>query len=144
MIRRNWKKRQEKRFGATAVEFAIVAPVFLMMVFACLEFIRLNMIRNLVQDAAYYAARDAMVPGATTAEATAAAEQILAYMNTQGAVISINGGDGVQEGSESVIVSITVPFAENSLFIPSFSSDMNISSTAEMNTERYSGFFDPD
>jgi len=144
VTRRPRKKCQSKRFGATAVEFAIVAPVFLMMMFACMEFIRLNMIRNLVQDAAYFAARDAMVPGATTEEATAAAEQILSYMNTQGAVISINDGAGVQEDSESVTVSITVPFAENSLFIPSFSSELNISSTAEMNTERYSGFYDPD
>lgn len=132
------------RIGATAVEFAIVAPVFLLIVFSCLEFIRLNMIRNLVQDAAYFAARDAMVPGATVEEAEAAANQILATMNTQGADITINDGSGLDDDSGTVTVTITVPVAENSFFIPNFSGGMEFTSTAVMNTERYHGYYDPD
>ncbi len=53
------------RKGATVVEFAIVANLLMIMILTCMEFARLNMTRNLAQDAAYFAARYALVPGAT-------------------------------------------------------------------------------
>lgn len=131
------------RSGAALVEFAIVAPVLLLILFASIEFIRLSMIRNLVQDAAYFAARDAMVPGATEAEAEASANQILGYMNTQGATITINNGAGLTDDSDSVTVTITVPIAENSFLVPQFSNNMEFSATATMTTERYQGYYNP-
>lgn len=126
------------------VEFAIAAPVFLLILFASFEMIRLNMIRNLIQDAAYFAARDAMVPGATVEEAEAAANQILGYMNTKGAEISINNGQSLNDDSESVTVMITVPISENSFLIPNFSGGLEFTATATMNTERYQGYYDAD
>ena len=81
-IRSRKEKSAQNRDGATSVEFALVAPVFFLMVFICLEFIRLNMIRNLTQDAAYFAARRSMVPGATREEALAEANQVLGMMFT--------------------------------------------------------------
>ena len=137
---RNRKRKNRK--GATLVEFAIIAPIFFLIVFACIEFIRLNMIRNLVQDAAYFAARDAMVPGATAGEAEARAAEILSFMNTQGAEITINDGDGLDDDSDSVTVTISVPISENSFLVPAYSGDMVLSSTAVMRTERYSGYYD--
>lgn len=132
------------RDGVSAVELAFILPVFFLMILACVEFIRMNMIRNLVQDAAYFAARDAMVPGATAEEAEATANQILGFMRTQDAVISINNGSGLDEGSSQVSVTITVPMDSNSFLLPTFSSGMEMSATATMNTERYSGYYEPD
>lgn len=132
------------RRGATAVEFAIVAPVFFLVLFASYEFIRLNMIRNLVQDAAYFAARDAIVPGASSAEAEATANRVLGFMNTQGARITINNGGQLDNNSETVTVSITVPVADNSFLIPKFSTNMEFSAAATMRTERYHGYYHPD
>ncbi|MEE2641387.1 MAG: TadE family protein [Planctomycetota bacterium] len=132
------------RQGGAMVELAIMTPVFLLLIFACFEFIRLNMIRNLVQDAAYFAARDAMVPGATVDEAEEAAEQILDYMNTKGAEISINQGGSLNDDSDTVTVTITVPVADNSFLIPNFSNAMEFTSTATMHTERYHGYYEPD
>ena len=60
-------KLATRRTGATAVEFAIVAPIFYTLVIASLEFGRLNIIRHTADQAAYEAARFAMVPGATAA-----------------------------------------------------------------------------
>ncbi len=78
--------RQGDRSGVTAVEFAMVAPIFFLVVFICIEFCRLNMIRNLTQDAAYFAARDCIVPGASADEAIAAANHVLSLMNTRAPV----------------------------------------------------------
>jgi Flp pilus assembly protein TadG len=141
-IRRNLRSRT--RIGAAAVEFALVAPVFIVIVFICIEFCRLNMIRNLTNDAAYFAARNAMVPGATADEAIAAANEVLGYMNTQGATVIINEEAGLNEDSEVVSVTVNVPVSENSFLVPQFTGDMTISATATMRTERYDGFYDPD
>lgn len=134
--------RSSNRDGASAVEFAMVAPVFLLIVFSCMEFTRLSMIRNMVQEAAYYSARDAMVPGATTEECEASANRILSRLGNKTATVTINDGQGIDDQSDEVRVTVTVPLAENTLFFPFPSGGVNISSTAIMQTERYSGSFD--
>src|SRR6187549_548125 len=78
------------RTGAAAVEFAIVAPIFFVLVLGSLEFGRLNIIRHTADQAAYEAARNAMVPGATTAEARLAADRMLRIVGTRGAQVTIN------------------------------------------------------
>ncbi|MEC9094475.1 MAG: TadE family protein [Planctomycetota bacterium] len=132
------------RKGAALVEFALVAPIFLLMVFASIEIIQLNMIKKLVQEAAYFTARDAIVPGASIEDAEATAAKILGYMNTQGATISINNDGILDETSNSVTVKITVPVSDNSFLIPKLSNSMKISATATMSTERYHGYYNPD
>lgn len=132
----------KRRAGAMVVEFAFVAPVFLLILFTCIEFCRLNMIRNLTQDAAYFATRHCMVPGATAAEAQAEASRILSGMGTKGAVITINDGSGLDDDSSEVKVHISVPISENALFAPKFTGDISFTATTTMRTERYDGFFD--
>jgi len=138
------RKRRQNREGATSVEFALVAPVFFLLVFICIEFIRLNMIRNLTQDAAYYAARTSMIPGATVEEAKAEAERVLGFMFTQGAKIVINNGGTLNRDTREVVVEIKVPMDENSFLVPQFTSQVEFHSKATIRTERYDGFFDPD
>lgn len=137
------KVAKRRRRGATAVEFALVAQVVFILVFGAIEFSRLNMIRNLSQDAAYFAARNAMVPGATADEATDVANEILAYMNTQGATVDVNGGQGITTESETVSVTVTVPVDQNALFISGMSGNRQIVATATMRTERYDGYYNP-
>lgn len=131
------------RRGAAVVEFAIVVNVMFVLVFVCIEFARLNMMRNLAQDAAYFAARTAMVPGATDAEAQAAANQLLGIMNTQNAQVVVNGGGGIDDATSIIEVRVTVPLTDNALFVPMFTGNRKIEATARMKTERYDGFFDP-
>ena len=136
--------RSSDRRGATSVEFAGIAMVLFTLIFTSVEFSRLNLIRNLAQDAAYFAARNSMVPGATADEATAVANEILGYMNTQNASISINNGLGVTTASDEITVTVTVPIADNAFFISSFADNANIVATATMRTERYDGYYNPD
>ncbi len=131
------------RSGAALVEFAFVVPVFVLLLGTCIEFCRLNMIRNLVQDAAYYASRYCIVPGATAEEATAEANRILAAMGTQGATITINDGNGLSDDSDFVKVHISVPVAQNALMATKFTGDITLESESNMRTERYDGYYDP-
>ena len=126
------------RLGVSAVEFAIVANILILLILTCMEFARMNMVRNLAQDAAYYAARHAIVPGATTAEAIDVAESVMSSMLSNGYTVTVSDLDA---DSNEATVTVEVDFTEVAMFAPYFLSDATISTTARMHTERYDGFY---
>lgn len=126
------------RLGAAAVEFAIVANIFLVMTFTCMEFARMNMVRNLAQDAAYFAARHSIVPGATTAEAIAEADRIMSSMITNGYTVAVSDLD---DEATHVSVTVQVDLAQVAFFAPFFLPDTTIETVARIRTERYDGFY---
>lgn len=62
------KSKRRKRFGATTVEFALVAPIFFLTVFACIEFARFWVAEAYVESAVFRTARDLSVFGAQVDE----------------------------------------------------------------------------
>ena len=50
----------------TTVEFALTVPIMFLIFFACLDFVRYNLLRNVITQAAYEGARASIVPGNTT------------------------------------------------------------------------------
>lgn len=113
------QSRKNQRAGATAVEFSLTLPILLLFLFATFELGRGNMILNTTEAAAYEAARIAIVPGATVAEAEAGAQAILATAGVDASSITIQPDD-LSVGSETVEVTIDVSYAENSLLVPDF------------------------
>lgn len=80
--------------GATAVEFALVAPVFLLFVLGIADFGRLFWVKNLMQYGAEQTARYAMVtPSATTADLATYAD---------GEVGNLQGGISWTVGTETI------------------------------------------
>lgn len=120
------------------VEFAIVAPIFFILMLGAFEFSRMNMIRNTASNAAYEAARLAMVPGATSAEATAEANRILGVLGTRNAAVTINPAV-IDEADDEITVTISVPFDDNAFLLPVFFGNMNITTQSTLRTERYRG-----
>ena len=57
LLANNQRRRSKIRRGATAVEFAITAPIFFLFLLASFEFGWLNVIRHTADNAAYEAAR---------------------------------------------------------------------------------------
>ena len=133
-------RRRKERSGVALVEFAIVANIAFLMIMACLEFARMNTIRNLVQDAAYFAARHVIVPGATDEEAVEVAEDILGQVVTDGYTVNVSALDF---DSEQVTVTVSVDYDQVGFFSPMFvPNGTQIESTATMLTERYTGFYE--
>ena len=83
LANRRGKCRRPARRGAAAVEFAITAPIFILFLLSAFEFGWLNVMRHTADNAAYEAARAAMVPGATTADATGRANQLLSAVGAR-------------------------------------------------------------
>ncbi len=119
------------RTGAAAVEFAIVAPIFFTLVIASLEFGRLNIIRHTADQAAYEAARHAMVPGATAAEARTKAESMLKIVGARDSKITIVGPT-----DDKVTVTVDVPLNKNGWIAPKFTKNKSIHATSTLKTER--------
>jgi Flp pilus assembly protein TadG len=123
------------RRGATAAEFAFTAPIFVLFLMASFEFGWLNVLRHTADNAAYEAARYAMVPGGTAAEAKARANSILKIVGARGAVVTVNPAS-LSSASDEVTVSIDIPMTSNALVVPKFTGKHTLHSEATMRTER--------
>jgi Flp pilus assembly protein TadG len=131
--------RAKKRRGAAVVEFAVVAPVFFLLVFGMIEFGRMVMVQQVITNASREGARRAVLDGATSQEVTAAVNDYLqtAGINGDSLVITVTPNPPSNAGfGEPVTVDVTVPFSEVS-WIPSpmFIGDTPMTATTVMRRE---------
>ncbi len=129
------RQNRELRRGATAVEFALAAPAFFLFLLAAFEFGWLNVVRHTADNAAYEAARTAIVPGATSAEARTKANRLLNIVGTRGATVTISP-DPVTTDTDAVTVDIQIPMNQNGLIVPRFTSKTTITASSTLRTER--------
>lgn len=81
--------QRRRRLGATAVEFAVVAPIFFMLFLAIVEFSRAFMVTQLMTDAARRGCRQGIIEGATNSQITSAATSYLQACGISGENIQI-------------------------------------------------------
>jgi Flp pilus assembly protein TadG len=129
--------QRRPRSGVTVVEFAIVAPIFILFLMASFEFGWLNVLRHTADNAAYEAARAAMVPGATAADAVDKANSILSIIRTRDAKVTVTPAV-IDQNTDHVTVTIDVPAKSNALIVPRFTRSDTIHCSATLRTERTS------
>ena len=83
-------KNKNNRRGTTAVEFSLVLPLLLTIVFGLLEWGRFEMCRQASSTAAFNAARLGAIPGSSSADAEARAAAILDNYFINGASVTAN------------------------------------------------------
>jgi Flp pilus assembly protein TadG len=125
----------QARIGAVVVEFAICAPLLFMFFFASLEFSRVNMIRQSVENAVYEGARRGIVPGATAANCRDSAQSVLNTVFARNATINVTPSVITKDTSE-VTVAISVPVNSNSWVLPTFFRNRTISGSMTLKRER--------
>jgi Flp pilus assembly protein TadG len=126
---------QRKRRGVAVVEFALTAPIFFLFVLAAFEFGWMNVLRHTADNAAYEAARAAMVPGATAAEATTKANSILGVVRARNAKVTVTPAV-ITASTNEVTVDVDLPMGSNSLVLPRFTSKTILHSESTLRTER--------
>lgn len=110
----NWRRdwRQRSRSGAAAVEFALVLPIFLMLLFGIIQFGSVLFLHNNMVNAAREAVRRMSVDSSfTAAQAEAYAQNYLSDWNLNFSFPSTVA----QPGAPDVSMQITVPTAEAAL-----------------------------
>src|SRR5690349_11329892 len=117
--KRSKRALRRSRQGATIVEFALTLPLLFLFLFASFEFGWMNVLRHTADDAAYEAARCAMVPGGTAAEATAKANALLKTTGARNAKVTVSPST-ITSSTTAITVTIDVPMKDNALEIPKF------------------------
>ena len=112
--------RNQTRRGTVTVEFALAAPILFMVIFAGIEFSRVNTIRNTVDNAAFDGARKGIVSGATAAQCRTEAELLLNALDLKGYTVTVTPAK-ISPTTTDVTVTIAVPLGtENLLLTPRF------------------------
>lgn len=124
-----------QRKGASAVEFAMIAPLIFLLLFGGIEFIRGNIVRHTANNAAYEAARLVISPGANRSEAVDKAEQILALAGINDATIDIEPNE-IDEDTAFVTATINVPMNTNSWGISRLLAGKTLTARVQLRTER--------
>ena len=134
--RNNGRGRHPDRTAAVVVEFAICAPILFLFFFASLEFSRVNMIRQSVENAVYEGARRGIVPGATADNCRASAQVVLNSISARDATINVTPSV-ITKNTPEITVAVSVPVNNNSWVFPFFFRDKTIASNMTLQRERF-------
>jgi len=93
--------------GQSLVEFVLVLPVFIILLFGIMEFGRLWETTNVLTSAAREGARVAAVTAPNTSRVTNAAQNILASANISNVTINVTG----PTASDEVVVTVSCNYA---------------------------------
>jgi Flp pilus assembly protein TadG len=105
------------RRGATAVEFALVAPLFFVLVLGIIEFGRAFMVIELLNEAARQGCRQAIIEGTSSAQIKQTATNFLTSVGINGEVAGVSVNDAPVDTVEAqnmpayteMTVMVTVP-----------------------------------
>jgi Flp pilus assembly protein TadG len=110
--------RKGKR-GAAVVEFALVAPVFFLLVFGMIEYGRMVMVQQLLTNASREGARLGVIDGATGAQVQTAVTTYLTNASVKGATVAVVPANPSDAGyGDPVTVTVRVGFSKVS-WLPS-------------------------
>jgi Flp pilus assembly protein TadG len=129
--------RSAKRRGTSAVEFALVAPVFLLFLMGIIEFGRVMMVQNVLITSAREGARAAIISGATADSVKQKAENYASISGVPGATATVEPADLSDATTETPItVTVSVNFDDVSwLPAPWFLENQNLSGQTTMRLE---------
>ncbi|MCH8921801.1 MAG: pilus assembly protein [Planctomycetes bacterium] len=130
-------RRASRRTGVAAVEFALVAPVFFVLVFGMIEFGRMVMVQQILTNASREGARRAVLDAATNANVTTVVNDYLTSASISGATVTVTPSTPSSAAfGDPVTVVVSVPFTSVS-WMPSpwFLGSTTLSATTVMRRE---------
>jgi len=123
------KRWQARRRGAATVEFALTVPLVFLFFFASIEFGRVYMIRQTLQNSAYEAARLGLVPGTSDETIRKAANSMMGAVSVKKPRVSVVQDD------QTVTVSVSVDVNDQSWLAPVFFNGKQLNSTLTLNKD---------
>ena len=130
-------RQRQMRLGSAVIEFALLAPIFLLFVFGIIEFGRVMQVKNVITNASREAARAAAFEASTADEVEQIAKDVATVGTVPGVAVQITPAnlDSAAHGSQ-VSVTVSVDFKDVSLLpLPTFLQDLTLSGTTKMQRE---------
>jgi Flp pilus assembly protein TadG len=137
---RRWGNRRRKgaRIGVAATEFAIVAPVFFLMVVGFIELGRALMVQQVLINASRVGARQAVTTGATTAQVQTAVQDYTASVAVPSVTVAVSPNPATAAAGTTMTVTATVPFSSVSwMSAPWFLEGQTLTASSKMRKEGY-------
>jgi Flp pilus assembly protein TadG len=131
------RKCRTSRRGAAVVEFAVVAPLFITLVFGMIEYGRMVMVQQMLTNAAREGARVGVLDGATTAAVQSSVTTYLSNASISGSTVTVSPSPPSSAGyGDPVTVTVTIPFASVSWIpAPMFLSGKTLTAKSVMRRE---------
>ena len=128
---------RKNRRGTATVEFAVVAPLFFLLLFGIIEFGRMVMVQQVLTNASREGARVAVLNGATTPQVTAIVQDYLSKSSIEGAIVTVTPDPpDIAAYGAPVTVAVSVPFGQVSwLPSPMFLGETTLSASTVMHRE---------
>jgi Flp pilus assembly protein TadG len=126
------------RLGASATEFAIIAPLFFTLIIGILEFGRALMVQQVLINGSRVGARQAITTGATSSDVIAAVEEYTEGVAVPGVDVTVDPNPATATAGTSITVTTSVNFNEVSwLPAPWFMGGINLSANSVMRKEGF-------
>ena len=128
---------RKQRRAAAVVEFAIVAPLFFLLVFGMIEYGRMVMVQQVITNASREGARRAVLDGATASEVQTEVDDFLSQSSISGATVTIDPADPSSAGyGDPITVSVAIGFDDVSwLPSPMYLGGQNMTASTSMRRE---------
>ena len=133
----SWRRRAKRR-GAAVAEFAVVAPVFFLMIVGFIEFARALMVQQVLVNAARVGAREAILAsgGATVQSVKDAVNAYTEGITVNPVTVGVTPDPAAAEAGDMITVTASVNYIDVSWMpAPWFLGDAVLSSSATMRKE---------
>ena len=126
------------RRGAAVTEFAIIAPLFFLLIVGFIEFGRALMVQQVLINASRVGARQAITTGATTAEVQTAVQEYAAGVAVTGVTVNVSPNPASATAGTAITVTTSVGFG-NVSWIPSpwFLGGKTLTANSQMRKEGF-------
>lgn len=125
-----------RRAGSVTVEFALVSPIFFVILFASVEFARVHMIQSAVENACFEGARRGIVPGGTAAHCKSRTEALLNLAKVKNHTVTVDPAT-IDVTTSKVTITAVVPLsAENGFGMSGFFQDKAMSKSITLPIEK--------
>ena len=128
--------RTAARRAAAAVEFAVVVPILILLIFGMIEFSRLMMVEQVLTNAAREGARKASLPGTSTSDVTTAVNTYMTNSGLSGQTTTVSPDPSTANPGDAITVTVSIPFNNVSwLPVPMFLGGKTLSASVVMAKE---------
>ena len=136
-LEKMYRSCRKNRRGAAVVEFAVVAPVFFLLIFGMIEYGRMVMVQQVLTNASREGARVGILDGSTGSDVSTTVSGYLTSSSISGATITVDPANPSAAGAgDPVTVTVSVPFNQVSwLPAPMFLGGQTLSATTVMRRE---------
>ena len=131
-------KRFANRCGAAAVEFAIVAPVFFLLVIGMIEIGRALMVQQVLINASRVGARQAVTAGATTSAVQTAVKDYATSVAVPSVSVSVTPDPAAAKSGDTMTVTTSVNYSSVSwLGSPWYLGGKTLTASSKMRKEGF-------